>query len=133
CELRRAVQPDRHTSGVLTETWELTARITDVQVGQDFTLITEVTYWDAFDGSAKQWYATYANAQTENENLAIVLLLPENKGFSRYDKYQYPHGSQQPQPAQGNMREIQGEGNHTLYWEIFQAQSNDTYEIHWEY
>jgi len=133
CELRRAVQPDRHASGVLTETWELTARITDVQVGQEFTLITEVTYWDAFDGSAKQWYATYANAQSENENLAIVLLLPENKGFSRYDKYQYPHGSQQPQPAQGNMREIQGEGNRTLYWEIFQAQSNDTYEIHWEY
>ena len=133
CDERRAMQLDEHASGILKETWELTAKITEVPVGQEFTLITEVTYWNAFDGSSKQWFATYANAQSENESLAIALLFPDGKAFSRYDPFQYPHGSPQAQPAQGNMRLVPGVANNTLYWEIFQSQSNYTYEIHWEY
>jgi hypothetical protein len=133
CELRRAVQSDQHASGDLTETWELTAKITDVAPGQEFTLITEVTYWNAFDSAAKQWFATYANSQSEPEDLSMVLLFPENKPFTRYDLYQYAHGSTQRQTATGNTRVIPGAGHLALYWEIFQAQSNDTYEAHWDY
>lgn len=133
CTIRRATMADQHAAGKLTETWELTADVRDFSVGQEFSMLVEVTYWDAFDTAAKQWYSTYSNSQDEPENISVLLLFPENKPFRDTTRLAYPHGSNTGAAFQGNERVIPGDGNRSLYWEVFSAQQNEAYEVRWSF
>jgi len=131
--LKVATEKDKHEKGELSQTWEVTVDVSDVAVGEEFEIIVEVTYWNAFDTPGKQWYATYANQQTEPETLATLLLFPSNKPFDAYSLLAYPHGSTQGQPFSGVSKIVAGMDRLNLYWEIPNAQGNDTYEIHWKF
>ena len=133
CTIRRAVSADQHAQGKLTETWELTADVREFAVGQEFPMLVEVTYWNAFDTTEKQWYSTYSNSQKEPENVSVLLLFPENKPFRDSTRLAYPHGSKSGQPFQGNERVITGDANQSLYWEVFSAQQNEAYEVRWTF
>lgn len=133
CTLRRAIQDDEHQSGTLKETWEVTADVSKVPVGTEFELIVEATYWNAFDTPEKQWYATYPNRQPDPETVSTLVIFPENKPFSKYSMLAYPHGSTTGQLFSGDSRIIPAKDHLSLYWEIPNAQGNDTYELHWEF
>lgn len=133
CTFKRAESVDQHEAGKLKQTWELTANVQDVPVGEEFAVAVEVTYWNAFDTPEKQWYATYANGQAQPEDVSVLLLLPQNRPFSSYKLLAYPHGSDKGAPFQGNARIVPGDGNLSFYWEVFSARPNEAYEIHWTY
>lgn len=133
CSLRRAIQADQHDSGVLTETWELTADVSRVPIGGEFEIIVEATYWNAFDSPEKQWYATYPNRQPGTETLSTLVLFPENKPFTTYSTLAYPHGSRTGEPFSGESRVAVAPDKLSLFWEIPNAQGHDTYELHWQF
>lgn len=133
CTLRRALQTDEHESGTLKETWEVTANVSRVPIGGEFELIVEATYWNAFDSPEKQWYATYPNKQQDPETVSTLVLFPENKPFTEYTLLAYPHGSTTGQLFSGDSRIVPAPDKLGLYWEIPNAQGNDTYELHWKF
>jgi hypothetical protein len=133
CTFRRAIQADKHDAGVLNETWEVTADVSKIPIGNEFELVVEATYWNAFDAPEKQWYATYPNSQHEAETVATLVLFPENKPYASYSTLAYPHGSTSGQPFIGNSRIAAAPDRLSLYWEIPESQGNDTYELHWQF
>lgn len=133
CTLRRAIETDEHQTGVLKETWEVTANVSHVPIGSEFELIVEATYWNAFDTPEKQWYATYPNRQFEAETVSTLILFPEHKPFAGYTTLAYPHGSSMGQLFSGGSRIVPAPDKLSLYWEIPDAQGNDTYELHWQF
>jgi hypothetical protein len=132
CKLKRASQKDVHSGGELKETWEVTADVSDIPVGEEFEVVIEATYWNAFDAPQKQWYASYANDQTEPETLATLVLFPTSKPFSEYSTLAYPHGSTQAQLFGGVSKIVPSSDKLSIYWEIPNAQGDKTYEIHWK-
>ncbi len=69
---------------------ELTADVRAVPIGTEFTLITEVTYWNAFSGEAGDDYTTYSHDQRDSpEELSVLLLFPEGRpatGVNAFEK-----------------------------------------------
>lgn len=133
CTLRRAIEADQHGTGELKETWEVTANVANVPVGDEFELIVEATYWNAFDTPEKQWYATYPNRQSQPETVSTLVLFPERKPFAEYETLAYPHGSNSSQLFIGASRIVPAPDKLSLYWEIPNAEGNDTYELHWKF
>jgi hypothetical protein len=133
CRLRRAVTADEHPSATLTDTWELTANVAGIPVGGVFEMVVEATYWQAFNGSDKQWFATYPNTQKEDESVAVLLLFPHGKPFTSYSIWSHPHGSKDRQRFAGTSTVVPGPDDLSLYWDVPAAQGTDTLEIHWEY
>src|SRR5260370_2616142 len=133
CKLRTATEKDEHSSGELKQTWDATSDVSDVPVGDEFEIIVEATYWNAFDTPQKQWYATYANEQTEPETVATLLLFPTDKPFGEYSLLAYPHGSTQGKLLSATSKIVSASDKLSLYWEIPNAQGIQTYEIHWKY
>jgi hypothetical protein len=133
CTLRRAVQSDVHDAGVLKETWEVTTDVSRIPIGGVFELMVEATYWNAFDTPEKQWFATYPNRQREGETVSTLVIFPEGKPFAQYSTLAYPHGSSTGQLFSGASRIVPAPDKLSLYWEIPDAQGNDTYELHWQF
>ena len=132
CTVERADEPDQHGMGVMNETYELDADVRNISVGQEFTMLVEVTYWNAFNTPEKQWYATYGNAQSEPETAAMVLLFPDQRPFSEYQLLSYAHGGT-AEPFNGTSTIIPGSGNRSLFWSIADAQGDRTFEVHWKW
>lgn len=133
CSLRRAIQKDQHAGGVMNETWEVSADVSNVSVGNDFEIVVEATYWNAFDTAEKQWYGTYPNLQGEAETVSSIVLFPTDKPFRDFSLWSYPHGSDAGQLFQGDSKIIPSNDKLSIYWEIPNAQGNRTFEIHWTY
>jgi hypothetical protein len=63
---------ERITDGKLTETWEIIADVSTIPIGQEFEIVVEATYWNAFSGKDGDDYTTYGHDQTEPENISII-------------------------------------------------------------
>lgn len=133
CTLKRAIQPDKHAAGILDETWEVTADVKDIPVGAEFQIITEVTYWNAFDAPDKQWFATYPNAQVDAETAAVLIQFPEDRPFREYSLWGYTHRSDQAQRFAGKSAIVPGRDDLSLYWEVPNAQGTKTLEVRWTF
>jgi hypothetical protein len=131
-ELKKAMKPDVHGERQLREVWEIEIDVADIPIGEEFLLSTEVTYWNAFEAPEQRNYATYANDQSEPEEVAMILLFPEDKTFKKYSLFAYHHDSPDAQPFQGTPKVTVGKDNSTLYWRVPKAQPGYAYEIHWE-
>lgn len=133
CVIKHANTSTQYPGTDINEAWELTADVKDVVIGEEFQMIVEVTFWNAFDTPQKQWYATYSNNQTELENVSTLLLFPEESPFKDYKLLTYVEADKTLHPFQGQARIVPGPGNQSLYWEIPKAQPNETFRVDWSY
>lgn len=110
CTFRKAYEHDH-------EVGEITADVRDVQVNEEFTLITEVTYWNAFSGTEGDDYSTYTHNQTlQPEEISVIITFPELQRFRAVDVLETPPGAEQPRPVQGPARSIPANDGGTYYW-----------------
>jgi hypothetical protein len=131
-ELKKAMKPDVHGERKLREVWEIEIDVADIPMNEEFLLTTEVTYWNAFEAPEQRNYSTYANDQTEPEEVSMILLFPESKPLKKYDLFAYEHETEKIQPFQGTPKVTLGKDNSTLYWRVPKAQPGYAYEVHWE-
>ncbi len=55
--------------------------ISNERVGQEFLVINEMTYWNAFAGDETDWAAMH---RVQQEEVAMVVLFPEDKPVRSY-------------------------------------------------
>lgn len=134
--LKKTMKPDVHGDHTLKEVWELEINLEEVPIDQEFFLAVEATYWNAFEAPKQRNFSTYANDQSEPEELSITLLFPEKRPFKSYNLLAYPHDaedSNKAQPFQGTPRITKAKDNLSIYWMIPKAQTGYAYEIRWDY
>lgn len=98
-------------------------------VGQEFLIINEMTYWNAFTGEDADWAAMH---RVQNEEVAMVVLFPEDKPVKSYEFLQYKQGVQ-PEPFRGRHRSYVSENKLVLFWSPEDLKRDFVYQTRWHW
>jgi hypothetical protein len=111
---------------------ELIADVRNVPVGSDFTIITEVTYWNAFSGRRGDNYTTYTHNQgSTTEKIGAVVIFPDKKPFAAISVTSTTPGEKTARPFSGVATANPGPGNRTYYWRTESAGGIWLYTFNW--
>jgi hypothetical protein len=124
---------DKEMDGKVTQTVEVVADVSSIPVGQEFEMLIEATYWNAFAGSEGDNYTTYAHNQTLAEDISIIVLFPPNKPFKSVSMLEFAPDSTHGTTIQGPAKNIPGSQNQTYYWEMSNDRPNYYYQIAWKW
>ncbi len=127
--LRKVTGPHFHGNIELKNTWQIRVGVKDVELNEDFLIINEATYWNAFSGEIKEWAAMTVTEKTDLS--AMVILFPKDKPFKKYKLYAYPHGSRKLKQFRGESVVIPSENDQVLLWRIEEPKEGYTYQVNW--
>jgi len=111
--LKKAVEPDVHGERRLGENWEIQVDVSDVPLKEEFLVINEITYWNAFRGEDHDWAAI--KAEQDTAEIALLLLFPQKKPYTSYELYAYPHGSEKQKIFAGESTVFPSKNHMTLF------------------
>jgi hypothetical protein len=111
---------------------EIIADVRSVPVGSEFTLATDVTYWNAFSVADKEDYTTYTHNQAdEPEEMSMIIVFPDAKPFKRIEVEETPPGSDTTREIEGG---FPGLGHQTFYWSYSKAAAGEwLYTTSWDW
>jgi hypothetical protein len=96
---------------------DIIADVSSIQTGTEFTLITQVTYWNAFSGADGDDFSTYThNQRGEPESISTVLVFPDAKPFKSVTRLEKAPTEEEFHRFQGLGQSIEGPNNHSYYW-----------------
>lgn len=95
---------------------QIIADVRSVGVGEEFTIITEVTYWNAFRGKEGDDFTTYThNQQNTPENISLAIIFPDEHPFKSIDMLEQPPNANTMRKASSGTS-WPSPGNETFYW-----------------
>jgi hypothetical protein len=103
--------------------------ISNEPVGQEFLIINEMTYWNAFTGEDADWAAMH---RVQNEEVAMVVLFPNDKPIKSSDFFEYKPGVQ-PEPFRGRHRSYTSENGLVLFWGPEELKRGFVYQVKWRW
>ena len=103
--------------------------ISNEPVGQEFLVINEMTYWNAFTGEETDWAAMH---RVKNEEVAMVVLFPEDKPVKSYAFLQNEKGGH-PEPFRGRHKSYVSENGLVLFWGPEDLKRNFMYQVQWRW
>jgi hypothetical protein len=127
-ELITTKQPHFHGS-VGVKPVVLKIDISNETVGQEFLVINEMTYWNAFTGEETDWAAMH---RVQNEEAAMVVLFPEEKPVKSYTFLQYEKGMA-PEPFRGRHRSYVSDNGLVLFWGPEDLKRDHGYQVQWRW
>jgi hypothetical protein len=111
---------------------EIIADVRSVPVNTEFTLITQVTYWNSFSGSAGEDFTTYTHKQSgQTEDISSVIVFPDSRPFKTVDTYQKAPDSDALHPFQGSSQQVRGPQNLAYYWATTGNSGQWFYTLRW--
>ena len=113
----------------LTKILELRIDVSDEPVGEEFLIINEAHYWNAFQGEDVEWAG--AITQYKTHELGLLLLFGNGNTYEHIAKYGTPGDSKAKKRFRGKDREYHSP--QSLYWVIKEPEPNITYEIEWRW
>lgn len=127
--LKKLAQPDVHGDVELKTRWQLQADVAGEPIDNDFLVLNEVTFWNAFTGEEQEWAGM--GVPQEVDVIGLVLLFPQDKPFKSYSLYAYPHGSREKKSLRDPSIVIPSENNQVLLWKVENPKVGHTYQINW--
>jgi hypothetical protein len=127
-ELITTKQPHFHGSVRVTPV-VLKIDISSEPVGQEFLVINEMTYWNAFTGDDTDWAAMH---RVQNEEIAMVVLFPEDKPLKKHTFLQYEKGAQ-PESFRGRHKSYVSENGLVLFWAPEELKRDLVYQVKWHW
>jgi hypothetical protein len=124
---------ERIEEGTLVETWEVIADVSTIPVGQEFEIVVEATYWNAFSGKDGDDYTTYGHDQAEPEQISIIAFFPEDKPYKNVQMTEISPVTKISGPVQGLTESWPGPQNRTFYWTVSSQRPNWYYKLAWKW
>ena len=116
------------------KTYELDVDVGDAQVGHEFLIVIEATYWNNFQEAGSQEVATYTDEDMRQmDELAIFILMPESKPFHNPQRWQRVTSSETREPYDGNERFYTDKDGRFMYWSIQNRRPNHHYQLTWDW
>ena len=103
--------------------------ISNERIGQEFLVINEMTYWNAFTGEETDWAAMH---RVQNEEVAMVVLFPKEKPVKSYKFLQHEKGVQ-PEPFRGRHKSYVSDNGLVLFWGPEDLKRNFVYQVQWQW
>ncbi len=127
--LRKVTGPHFHGKIKMKHTWQIRVDVKNIKTNEDFLVINEATYWNAFAGEEKEWAAMAVTEETDL--IAMVILFPEDKPFNNYTLYAQPHKLQVVKPFRDPSILIPSENRQVFLWKIEKPKKGYTYQANW--
>jgi len=115
--------------GVPVKPTVLKIDISNEPIGQEFLVINEMTYWNAFTGEEGDWAAMH---RLQHEDIAMVVLFPEDKPVKSSEFLEYKPGGQ-PEPFRGRHKSYVSENGLVLFWGPEDLKRDFVYEVKWRW
>lgn len=129
--LLKSEGPHYHGNINLKNTWHVRVDVERVKPDTDFFVITEATYWNAFQGKQSDWAALAVNETAEV--IGIIILFPDDKPFKDISLSSGPHKTKNLKPFQGPSTQIRSENNQVFVWKIDNPKVGYTYQVDWKW
>lgn len=125
-------KPEEHDGKKYRE-YEVAVNVEDIPVGKEFLIVIEATYWNSFQNLEEESVLTYTDSDIDQmEELALFVLLPEEKPIKSYNLWANPSGEEKAQFL-GNSRIYKEENGRFFYWSITDRKPGYHYEITWNW
>lgn len=130
--LLSAGSPDHPGEG--NKEYEIDVDISKVPVNREFLIVIEATYWNGFQDDKHGATATYTDEDMKQmDELAMFVLMPENKPFKNVQRWDRPTKSPQKLPYQGDERLYQDNAGRFIYWSIANREADHHYQLAWDW
>lgn len=127
----RTEAPDSVTKQMV-KIWNIVFDVSDIEVGKEFVLDVEATYWNGFQESLngnEDWIGVGNYGPTKL--LILTLIFPDSKPFKSYRLVSYPYGEREQLPFSGNSTVLFDGAHKSLYWEIPEPLVQHVYRVYW--
>jgi hypothetical protein len=129
--LKKLNEPTLLGGGELKTQWEVEVDISEHGIEEEFMVITEATFWNAFTGEEKEW-ASIMSDYTINE-LGMILLFPEDKPYKSHVFKTQQKGEERIEDFHGTLNIFPSPSKQSLSWKIIKPKTNVNYRVHWEW
>jgi hypothetical protein len=119
--------------GTLTDTWAVTVDVGAIPMNTKFEVIVEATYYNEFVGVNGSAYSTYANEQTDPEDISVAIIFPDDKPVKGVNVMEYPPSQAPGAKFAGMAREFTDRKGLTYYWTTINTRSDYFYTLNWSW
>jgi hypothetical protein len=120
-------------NGTSTDTWAVNVDVGAIPMNTKFEIIIEATYYNQFVGVEGSAYSTYANEQTDPEDLSVAIIFPDDKPMKGVSVMEYPPSHAPGAKFAGMAREFTDRKGLTYYWTTINTRSNYFYTLNWSW
>lgn len=132
-QLVKSTGPHFHGKTDLKITWHVQVDVTEEKPFSPFLVITEATYWNAFNGKEKEWAGMVAQENTKTDEIAMIILFPKKRTFTNLTRYGYKHKEKDRKQFRGSDTVIPSKNGQVLLWRIKDPKPGYVYEAHWDW
>ncbi len=132
-QLVKSTGPHFHGKTNLKNTWHVQVDVSDEKLFRPFLVITEATYWNAFNEKDKEWAAMVAQENTVTDELVMIILFPKKRTFHKLIRYAYQHKEEERKQFRGTDTVIPSKNGQVLLWRIKNPVPGYVYEAHWDW
>ena len=128
-EIRKITGSHFHGDRELDVTYQIRTDISDIEVNEEFLVINEASYFNAFSGETSEWASLSVSEVTEE--IGMIVLLPEDKPIKTYQLYSYPHDSRARTEFRDPSVHFVSPNQQVLVWKVENPEVGLAYEIEW--
>jgi hypothetical protein len=105
--------------------------VSKVEVGKEFLIVVEATYWNAFNDQNKNDASTYTGKEVKGmQELGLIVFFPDNKPFKEMEYYNTPENGEET-PYLSNSTIFPDKNKKFIYWSIKERLPNNHYTLKW--
>jgi hypothetical protein len=108
----------------------LEVNIEDVKVNEEVSIISEMTYWNGFQGDPEEWGGMYT-PKVGTERIGIILKFPDKKPIKDFKLYAYERHTDAVRFRDPNV--TPSENNRLLKWFVEDPKPQYVYTIWWKW
>jgi len=125
--------PVEHAGGKVKE-YAVEVNVENAPVDKEFLIVIEGTYWNSFQDIVEESASTYTDKDIKHlQELALFILLPENKPFKGYKLWSHPTGHAEKKEYQELTKFYADKDGRFIFWSILDRRSDYHYEVTWNW
>lgn len=121
-------------AGQKVKEYSVEVSVENAPVDKEFLIVIEGTYWNSFQSLVEESASTYTDKDIKDlQELALFILLPENKPFKGYKLWSHPTLQSEKKEYQELTKFYADKDGRFIYWNILDRKSDYHYEVTWNW
>ena len=126
-----ANDPSVNVGDVVMKTRHLELDVSRIPVGDEFSLESRTTFWNAFQDPKQTWVGTMVHQAVLNAS--FLLVLPDDRPYRSFQLRAAEIDGKEELEYLGEQLVFEADNQTWLYWEIVSPEPGYVYQVHWEW
>lgn len=126
-------KPDKFHERPTDQEYAIQIDVSKVEVGKEFLVVVEATYWNSFNDTILGDASTYTDKEVNGmEELGLIVFFPNKKPFSELSYFNTPESGVETFYL-SNSTTFPDVNKKFIYWSIKERQPNNHYTVKWKW